>query len=183
MKRIAMLIAAAALLNACGGGSDQAESQASASNEPMAGPSAAGSLASSSSNRAAAPASIVINRTTSGASTAKGGELVTSTRAVDRAARIELRNLPGAIASQKLTQPITTGGVSRSVLDRSLLDASGATSVIVRLSADSAASALVKGADTAQAKWSARAQQDAFLSSARCCSTRARAWWLGCRPS
>ena len=33
MKRIAILIAAAALLNACGGGSDQAESQATASNE------------------------------------------------------------------------------------------------------------------------------------------------------
>lgn len=54
MKRIAMLIAAAALLNACGGGSDQAESQASATNEPMAGPSA--------TYRVAAPAGIVINR-------------------------------------------------------------------------------------------------------------------------
>ena len=61
MKRIAMLIAAAALLNACGGGSDQAESQASASNEPMAGPSAAGSI-SSSPYRVAAPAGIVTNR-------------------------------------------------------------------------------------------------------------------------
>ena len=58
MKRIAMLIAAAALLNACGGGSDQAESQASASNEPMAGTSAARST-SSSPYRVAAPAGIV----------------------------------------------------------------------------------------------------------------------------
>lgn len=63
MKRIAMLIASAALLNACGGGSDQAESQASASNETaMAGPSAAGSLISSSPHRVAAPAGIVVNR-------------------------------------------------------------------------------------------------------------------------
>ena len=54
MKRIAMLIAAAALLNACGGGSDQAESQASATIEPMAGPSA--------TYRVAAPAGIVIDR-------------------------------------------------------------------------------------------------------------------------
>ncbi len=61
MKRIAMLIAAAALLNACGGGSDQAESQASASNESIAGPSAAGSI-SSSPYRVAAPAGIVTSR-------------------------------------------------------------------------------------------------------------------------
>jgi len=61
MKRIAMLIAAAALLNACGGGSDQAESQASASNESMAGTSAAGSI-SSSPYRVAAPQGIVVNR-------------------------------------------------------------------------------------------------------------------------
>ena len=40
MKRIATLIAAAALLNACGGGSEQAESQASASSESMASSSA-----------------------------------------------------------------------------------------------------------------------------------------------
>ncbi len=174
MKRIAMLIAAAALLNACGGGSDQAESQASASNEPMASTSAAGSLTSSSPNRVAAPQGIVVNRTTSGGSTAGGAELVASTRAVDRAARIEPRNLPAHIASQKLTQPITAGSVSRSVLDSSLLGAIGEKRVIVRLSADSAASALVKGADTAQAKLSARAQQDAFLSSARALDPNAR---------
>ncbi len=33
MKRIAMLVACAALLNACGGGSDQAEPQVSASSQ------------------------------------------------------------------------------------------------------------------------------------------------------
>jgi minor extracellular serine protease Vpr len=60
MKRIAMLIAAAALLNACGGGSDQAESQASASNESMAGTTAAGSI--SSPYRVTAPQGIVVNR-------------------------------------------------------------------------------------------------------------------------
>ena len=116
MKRIAMLIAAAALLNACGGGSDQAESQASASNESMAGPSAAGSI-SSSPYRVAAPAGIVTNRVdprlrgrsgevdvwvslaqnsvaaeraalaeSSGMATAQGGELARAMGAVRRAA-------------------------------------------------------------------------------------------------
>jgi hypothetical protein len=167
MKRIAILVAVAALLNACGGGSDQAESQAMVSSESMAGTSAAGPSASANPNRIATAPGIVINRTTSGVSKAAGGELVRSAPSVDRAPRIEPRNLPASIASQKLTQPITVGGVARSVLDHSLLSASGATRVIVRLSADSAASALVKGADTAQAKWSAQAQQDAFLSRAR----------------
>ncbi|MDQ3187996.1 MAG: S8 family serine peptidase [Pseudomonadota bacterium] len=47
MKRIAMLIAVAALLNACGGGSDQAESQATVSNQlTTARTSANGSLIS-----------------------------------------------------------------------------------------------------------------------------------------
>ena len=92
----------------------------------------------------------------------------------DRAVRLEPRNLPSAIASQKLTQPVTAGGVSRSVIDRSLLGGSGAKRVIVRLSADSSASAFVKGADTAQAKLSAKAQQDAFLASARALDPNAR---------
>jgi len=62
MKRIAILVAVAALLNACGGGSDQAESQATVSNQSMAGISAAGSLASNDPYRVATPAGIVINR-------------------------------------------------------------------------------------------------------------------------
>ena len=98
-----------------------------------------------------------------GVSTAQGSASIGSVPAMDRAPRIEPRNLPASILSQKLAQPITAGSVSRSVLDSSLLGAIGAKRVIVRLSAESAASALVKGADTAQAKWSARAQQDAFL--------------------
>ncbi len=61
MKRIAMLIAAAALLNACGGGSDQAESQASASNESMQLVSAA-TRDSRARIAVAAPADIVVNR-------------------------------------------------------------------------------------------------------------------------
>jgi subtilisin family serine protease len=93
----------------------------------------------------------------------------------DRAVRLEPRNVPGAIASQKLTQPVMAGGVSRSVLDRSLLGASGSKRIIVRLSADSAASAFTKGADTAQAKSSAQAQQDAFLASARALDPNVRA--------
>jgi subtilisin family serine protease len=92
----------------------------------------------------------------------------------DRAVRLEPRNLPGAIASQKLTQPATAGGASRSVIDRSLLGAAGSKRIIVRLSADSSATAFVKGADTAQAKWSAKAQQDAFLSSVRALDPNAR---------
>ena len=66
--------------------------------------------------------------------------------------------MPGAIASQKLTQPVTAGDVSRSVLDRSLLGASGAQGVIVRLSADSA-ERIGQGRDTAQAKLSAQASK------------------------
>ncbi|HZA94512.1 MAG TPA: S8 family serine peptidase, partial [Burkholderiaceae bacterium] len=62
MKRIAMLIASAALLSACGGGSDQAESQAPATNESMAGISAVQSQSSTSSYRVAAPSGIVMNR-------------------------------------------------------------------------------------------------------------------------
>ena len=62
MKRIAMLIAAAALLNACGGGSDQAESQAPASNEPMASATAVQTRKFQSPNRVAAPQGIVTNR-------------------------------------------------------------------------------------------------------------------------
>ena len=62
MKRIAMLIAAAALLNACGGGSDQAESQASASNEAMASATAAANTKVSSPNRVALPQSVVTSR-------------------------------------------------------------------------------------------------------------------------
>ena len=71
MKRIATLIAAAALLNACGGGSDQAEPQASASNASAASTSAASTSAastsaassiSSSPYRVAAPQGTAINR-------------------------------------------------------------------------------------------------------------------------
>ena len=72
--------------------------------------------------------------------------------------------------------------LSRAALDSRLAGRHGAKRVIVRLSADSSASAFVKGADTAQAKLSAKAQQDAFLSSARALDPT-RAWWLGCRPS
>ena len=116
MKRIAILVAVAALLNACGGGSDQAESQASVSNESMAGTSAAGPI-SSSPYRVTAPQGIVINRIdqrlrgrtgevdvwvsldqnsvaaeraalaeSSGMATAQGGELAKATGAVRKAA-------------------------------------------------------------------------------------------------
>ena len=72
MKRIAMLIATAALLNACGGGSDQAESQASATNEAMAGISATGSQSSTSAYRVATPGGTDISRIDRRLATARG---------------------------------------------------------------------------------------------------------------
>ena len=92
----------------------------------------------------------------------------------DRAVRMEPRALPAAIESQRLAAPVNVSGVSRNVLDRSLASATGSQRVIVRLAADSAATAFAKGADSAQAKLSATAQQDAFLSTVRALDPNAR---------
>ena len=92
----------------------------------------------------------------------------------DAAGRLEARALPASIAALKLDAPVTASGVSASVLDRSLVGAVGPSRVIIRLAADSAAGAFVKGADTAKAKQAAKAQQDSFLSSVRAVDRNAR---------
>lgn len=92
----------------------------------------------------------------------------------DRAARLEARALPASIASLKLDLPLNVNGVSLDVLDRSLVDASGTRRVIIRLSADGAATAFAKGADSARAKQAARTQQDEFLNHVRALDGSAR---------
>ena len=84
------------------------------------------------------------------------------------------RTLPSSIAALKLDAPLAVAGLSVNVLDRSLLAAEGESKVIIRLSADSAASAYAKGADTAKAKQAAKAQQDSFLASVRALDPNAR---------
>ncbi len=88
--------------------------------------------------------------------------------------RLAARPLPASLATLKLDAPATAAGFSRNVLDSSLRGATGSNRVIIRLSADSGAAAFVKGADTAQAKRTAKAQQDAFLASARALDPNAR---------
>jgi subtilisin family serine protease len=92
----------------------------------------------------------------------------------DASARLEARALPASVAALKLQAPVTAAGITAGALDRSLVGAVGANRVIIRLSADSAASAFVKGADTARAKQAAKAQQDSFLSSVRAADRNAR---------
>ena len=76
--------------------------------------------------------------------------------------------------SLKLDEPAVLQGLSRNALDSRLVGATGARKVIVRLSADSGAAAFVRGADTARAKQNAKAQQDAFVATARTLDPGAR---------
>jgi len=92
----------------------------------------------------------------------------------DRAVRPNASGLPASIAALKLDRPLTATGLSAGALDRSLVGATGRNRVIIRLSADSAADAFAKGADTAKAKQAAKAQQDAFLGSVRAADRNAR---------
>ena len=92
----------------------------------------------------------------------------------DAAIRFEGRAVPAAIAELKLEAPMTATGITPGVLDRSLVGAVGANRVIIRLSADSGAIAFAKGADTAQAKEAAKAQQEAFLGSVHALDPKAR---------
>jgi len=89
-------------------------------------------------------------------------------------ARLGTRDLPASIAGLKLDKAVLASNVAGAVLDRSLVGATGANRIIIRLSADSAADAFVKGADTAKAKRAAKAQQDAFLASVRSVDRSAR---------
>lgn len=88
--------------------------------------------------------------------------------------RLTGRELPDSISSLKLNEPLFVDGLSGGVLDTSLVNASGANKVIIRLSADSGSVAFAKGADTANAKKAAKAQQDAFLDSVRALDPNAR---------
>ena len=92
----------------------------------------------------------------------------------ERATRAGGNGLPASLAALKLDQSVTAIGVSASALDRSLVGATGNNRVIIRLSADSAADAFAKGADTARAKQAARAQQDSFLGIVRAADRNAR---------
>lgn len=84
------------------------------------------------------------------------------------------RQLPASLLSLKLDAAVTATGLAPGVLERSLRAAAGPQRVIIRLSADSGAVAFTRGADTAQARRNARAQQDAFLAYARTVDPNAR---------
>ncbi len=88
--------------------------------------------------------------------------------------RLDGRELPASIAELQLDTPETMDGLSAGVLDAGLAGATGAGKVVIRLSADSGATAFAKGNDTAKAKQVARAQQDAFLSRVRSIDPGAR---------
>jgi subtilisin family serine protease len=77
--------------------------------------------------------------------------------------RMPDRPLPASIESMRLDERLTIAN-GRSLLGAS---ATGTGKVIIRLSADSGADALAKGANTASAKRAAKAQQDAFLNRVR----------------
>lgn len=81
--------------------------------------------------------------------------------------RLTERNLPDSIEGLKLDAPIEMDNFSMGGLDKSLVGAVGPNRVIVRLSAESGAAAFGRGADSAKAKQAAKAQQDAFLNTAR----------------
>ena len=92
----------------------------------------------------------------------------------ERGGRQAQRALPASIAALKLQAPVTATGISAGALDQSLVGAVGPNRVIIRLSADSAANAFAKGADTVKAKQAAKAQQDSFLGSVRAADRSAR---------
>jgi minor extracellular serine protease Vpr len=84
------------------------------------------------------------------------------------------REVPESILSLKLESPLTVENLSIGVLDSSLVKATGANQVIIRLSADSGAVAFSKGANTVRATQAAREQQNAFLNSVRALDPNAR---------
>ena len=88
--------------------------------------------------------------------------------------RLAGRSLPARVGELRLTTPIQAAGVSRSVLDRSLVGTTGSNKVIIRLSNDSGAVAFANGKDESIARSAARAQQDAFLQFVRVVDPNAR---------
>jgi subtilisin family serine protease len=88
--------------------------------------------------------------------------------------RFSGRELPESIVDLKLDSPVVVDDFNASVLDSSLVGATGANRVIIRLSADSGAVAFAKGVDTVNAKKAAKTQQDAFLISVRALDANAR---------
>ena len=78
------------------------------------------------------------------------------------------RGLPASVEGLKLDSPAQADGIfSRGVLDASLLNTTGPSRVVIRLSSESGADAHARGADTSVAKNSVRSQQDAFLARVR----------------
>jgi minor extracellular serine protease Vpr len=84
------------------------------------------------------------------------------------------RELPGSIAAHKLDTPLEVDSLPGNVLDSSLWDAVGANEVIIRLTAESGASAFERGANTAQARQIALAQQNAFINTVQALDPNAR---------
>jgi subtilisin family serine protease len=77
------------------------------------------------------------------------------------------RELPPSVEDLRLDTTVQLGGVSAGAVQAGLAGATGATRVVVRLSAESGAEAFAKGRDEARAKQAAKAQQDAFLTRVR----------------
>ena len=91
--------------------------------------------------------------------------LIVSTQGGAQPDRLENRTLPSSLSSLRLDTPLELAGLHQNVLHASLHDASGEQQVIIRLSAESSSEAFRRGADTAQARQAAKAQQSDFLDS------------------
>jgi len=84
------------------------------------------------------------------------------------------RQLPAGVEGLKLDTPLERSGVAANRLDASLIGAEGGQTVIIRLSADSGATAYTKGKNTGKAKKAAKAQQNSFLKRVRKVDSNAR---------
>ncbi len=84
------------------------------------------------------------------------------------------RDLPASVQGLKLDTPMNMSGVAMPGLDASLVGVEGDQTVIIRLSADSGATAFTKGNNTVKAKKAAKAQQDSFTKRVRKVDSSAR---------
>lgn len=84
------------------------------------------------------------------------------------------RQLPAGINELRLDTPVEQQGFSMDALDQSLVGATGANRVIIRLSAASGAEAYSKGLDESKAKAVAKAQQNSFLNVVKAADPNAR---------